>query len=319
MSAARELRKRIEECELPHAAFAEHLTALRCRADDAMEGFAPRLECVVGPSRVGKTMLINSLLREYPETRANGVRRVPMLRVPVSPSISPMLLPMSVLKALGVPLPQRGITSGVMFNRMADQLVLAGTRVTLFEEASHLVEPGARLPPRAAGDWLKSFVDTLSMTVVLIGVPRLERLFESNEQLRLRASARREFRPYNIRIDAEKKEFANCVLTYSERFRTSGWPIDISLRLLVEHCYLLTGGLVGVLSRFMQDLAASMSRQSPRTLTLEDCVATARAMESAGHPNCPAFSRDTVTAMELNQAHAHVLDINGMPMRNSSR
>ena len=59
--------------------------------------------------------------------------------------------PASVLMALQVPIPRLGLTSGVMFNRMVDQLRLAQTRVIIFEEASHLVEAGARVPPRAAG------------------------------------------------------------------------------------------------------------------------------------------------------------------------
>lgn len=315
MNAALELRRSIETCELPHAAFVEHLNFLKRRADDAIEGFAPRLEGVLGPSRVGKTMLINALERAYPPSKIDGVRHVPLLTVPVSPSISPLLLPMSVLTALGVPLPQRGITSGVMFSRMADQLRLAGTRVLLFEEASHLVEPGARLPPRAAGDWFKSVLENLGITVMLFGVPRLERLFASNEQLRLRASARREFRPYNFQSVEEQRAFASCVLTYAGLFQQSGWPIDVPRDLLVKHCYLLSGGLVGVLSRFMQELACQMAYETPRTLTFDDCATTVKLIESAGHPHCPAFARETVSAIELNQAHAHVLEINDMPMR----
>jgi hypothetical protein len=315
MNAATELRRNIETCELPHPAFLEHHKALQRRIEDALAGYAPRLDWVVGPSRVGKSMLLNALARDYPATKVDGGRRVPVLTVPISPSISPMLLPMSVLTALGVPLPQRGITSGIMFNRMADQLKLARTQVLLFEEASHLVEPGARLPPRAAGDWFKSVLETLDMTVILFGVPRLERLFASNEQLRLRASARREFRPYNFQSIDEQRAFASCVRTYSGLFSQSGWPIEVPHDVLVRHCYLLCGGLVGVLSRFMQELACQMAYEAPRGLTFADCAATVQLIEGAGHPHCPPFFQETVSAIELNQAHAHVLEISEMPMR----
>lgn len=315
MSNAKELRRRIETCELHHPAFLELFNALNQRIVDAVEGYASRIEWVVGPSRVGKTMLINALSRGHPESKVDGKRQVPALVVHIPPNISPVLLPTSVLMALGLPLPLRGSTSGVMFNRMVDQLKLAQTRVLIFEEASHLVEPGARVPPRAAGDWFKSLADSLNITIVLLGVPRLERLFESNEQLRLRASAKREFRPYDFRSQAEQRAFASCVRTYADLFQDGGWPIELTLQELVTQCYLLSGGLIGVLSRFMQELACQMAYENPRPLTLDDCRSAALAIESAGHRDHPAFEKPSPAAVELNVAHAHVLETNSMSVR----
>ncbi len=315
MNSVKELRRQIDNCELQHPAYMVVLNALKRRVEDARGGFAARIEWVVGPSRVGKTMLTRTLERGNPEVKLNGIRQVPVLRVPIPPNISPVLLPTSVLTALGVPLPQRGNTSGVMFNRMVDQLRLAQTRVLIFEEASHLVEPGARVPPRAAGDWFKSVSDTLEVTIIMFGVPRLERLFQSNEQLRLRASARREFRPYDFRIDSEQVNFASCVRTYADMFSAAGWPIDMPLQALVIQSYLLSGGLIGVLSHFMQELAEPLEYESPRPLTLQDGHAAACAIEAAGHPDFHAFERLDGSTIELNLAHAHVLETNNMSVR----
>jgi len=314
VNQAQKLRKSIESCELQHLAFKEQLDVLTRYIEDAKDGFASRIEWIVGPSRVGKSMLLNALARANPESKPDGKRRVPVLVVPVLPNISPLLLPSSVLSALGVPLQQKGLTSGVMFNRMVDQLRLAATRVLLFEEASHLVEPGARVPPRAAGDWFKSLADALNITIMLFGVPRLAKLFESNEQLRLRASAKREFRPYDYRSPSDQTAFASCVRTYVDLFSEFGWPIELPLKLLVTQCYLLTGGLVGVLSKFMQELASQLRYEARRPLTMEDCRLAAGAIEAAGHPDFPAFVRSEVSPIELTTAHAYVLDTNGMSM-----
>lgn len=315
--AAQQLRRRVEASELQHLEFASLHATFKKRIDDTLAGFSPRIVWLVGPSRVGKTMLGKSLTRLYPATRENGRRTVPVLRVPLPPSVSPKLLPLSVLETLGVPLPQRGLASGVMVNRMSEQLRLAGTRVLIFEEASHLVEPGSKVPPRAAADWFKAVHDELNITLLLFGVPRLKRLFEANEQLRLRATACKEFRPYRWQADAERNAFATCVLTYAKLFEEAGWPIDMTREHLVGHCYLLSGGLIGIVAVFMQELAARAEDMPPGPLSLADCQDVANSIEAAGHPNHPAFANDRITSIELDQAHGYVLESNAMGARRS--
>ena len=222
------------------------------------------------------------------------------------------MLPSSVLTALGVLLPQKSSNTGLMSMRLLDQLRLAGTRVIIFEEASHLVEPGARVPPRGAADWFKELSDKAGVTILMFGVPRLERLFASNEQLRTRASTRREFRPYDARNQEQFRDFAVCVNTYAKLFQTHGYPIQMSIESLVQHCYLLSGGLIGILSRLMQELACVVDNEAPRELHFQDCARASEAVESTGHPNHPAFMKFQVSPVELTQAHIHTLEINGM-------
>ena len=171
------------------------------------------------------------------------------------------------------------------------------------------------MPPRAAGDWFKTLSDNLNMTIFMLGVPRLERLFESNEQLRLRASARLEFRPYDFRSPYEQNAFAACVRAYSDLFHTAGWPIDLSIEQLVIQCYLFSGGLVGVVSRFMQELASQLRYQSPRSVNVNDCRSALLAIESSENVDFPAFQRSNISALELNLVHCDVLEANGMQVR----
>jgi hypothetical protein len=303
-SSIKALRLAIQTCEIPHPAYVEHLKPLRFRIDDALDGAASRIERVMGPSRVGKSMLINTLQRDFPETRSEGRRRVPVLVVRLETGVSPKLLPSSVLKALGLPV-QGKLTSAAIYERMVSQLRLAGTRVLIFEEASHLVDHGSRVPPRAAADWFKSLAETLDLTLLMFGVPRLERLFACNEQLRLRASAPRHFLPYDSRLAGDMQAFHTCVATYAKMFREAGYPIDLPAAALTYQCYLLTGGLIGVLSRFMEELAAQMAHTVPRSLNFADCQAAARAVEAAGSRHFPAFARPDVIYNEVAPASLH--------------
>jgi hypothetical protein len=304
--------------------FVEHLTVLKRRIDDALAGFAPKVVRVPGPSGVGKSSLIANLSRDYPEARTNGRRHVPVLVVEVPQSATAKLLPKSVLRALGIQVPGSK-TAGAMFDMMVTQLGLAGTRVVIFDEISHLVDEGSRVPPRAASDWLKSLADTLSMTLVLFGIPRLERLFSANEQLRRRACPARNFLPYDACISDEMTAYVSCVANYARLFSAAAFPIDVPTRVLVQQSYLLTGGLIGVLADFMRELASLMANEAPRAILYADCQKALENVSHAGSPHRLAFEDSGiddagVELAALRQAYVHVLTSNAtsIPVRKKS-
>ncbi|MGU7841435.1 TniB family NTP-binding protein [Burkholderia thailandensis] len=324
MTPAQQLRRDIEACELPHPMFVEHLTALKRRIDDALTGFAPKVVRVPGPSGVGKSSLIANLSRDYPETRIDGRRHVPVLVVEVPQSATAKLLPKSVLRALGIQVPG-SMTAGAMFDLMVTQLRLAGTRVVIFDEISHLVDEGSRVPPRTASDWLKTLTDTLGMTLILFGIPRLERLFSANEQLRRRACPARFFLPYDSSIADQMAAYMSCVANYVRMFSAVGYPIDVPPRVLMQQSYLLTGGLIGVLADFMRELASLLAKEAPRAITYADCQKVTEYVSHAGSPHRLAFQDSGIDGpgvdpAALKQAYVHVLKSNAtsIPVRKKS-
>lgn len=304
----------LETGEIAHVEYAGHLAALRRRIDHTLSGGLTAVESVLGPSRVGKTMLITALTRAYPETSHEGCRRVPVLPFVLPTPVSPKEMPIAVLEALGAPVGRRSGGTGFLFGRMVEQLHLAGVRVLLGEEVSHSVDSGTRIQSRAAADWFKQVVDR-SFTLILFGLPKLRALHESNEQFRLRASKPREFRPYDCRNAAELKQYAMCVQTFAAVFKKAGYPIHVLFDPLVKHCYLLSGGLIGVTSAFFQRLAYEFLDQAPRPLTFRDCRKAFASFEPAGSPLFPAFEREDVAAPALAAAHACVLEVSGLSLR----
>ncbi|WP_241495801.1 TniB family NTP-binding protein [Paraburkholderia monticola] len=324
MTPAQQLRLDIEACELPHPMFVEHLNALNRRIDDALTGFAPKIVRVPGPSGVGKSSLIASLSRGYPESRIDGRRNVPVLVVDVPVGATAKLLPKSVLGALGIQVPG-SMTAGAMFDLMVKQLRLAATRVVIFDEISHLVDEGSRVPPRAASDWLKTLADTLALTLILFGIPRLQRLFSANEQLRRRACPARNFLPYDATDAEQMAAYVSCVVNYARVFLAAGYPIDVPGRVLTQQCYLLTGGLIGVLADFMGELASVMKDEAPRPITYADCQEALKEVSHAGSPHRLAFEDSGidyagVEPAALKQAYVHVLTSNAasVPVRKKS-
>ncbi|PIF98480.1 ATP-binding protein [Comamonas sp. 26] len=188
MNNAQELRQAIEHCVIQHPEFRKHADSLQQRIDDAIAGYSPRIEWLIGPPQVGKHVLCNMLSRQYPSQRINGKLQIPVLAANLPSSITPEMLPTMLLSKLGQPLPQKTSENDVMFKRLCDWLHLAGTKVVIFENASYLVNPRARMQPLGAGDWFKSLVHITGVTVVLMGLPRLEQLFTCNPELRSSAA-----------------------------------------------------------------------------------------------------------------------------------
>jgi hypothetical protein len=302
------LAQAIEAREIGHMTFERILQAMASRIDSALAGRAPVVEWVVGPSRAGKSMLLRALERMYPARKVDGRREIPVLRVPIMPGVSPKELPSAPLEPL---LGLRNIKGSVktINAMMTTQLRLAGTRVVLWEEASHIVDVGTKMPPRAAGDFFKDSMDEVPVTHILFGLPRLEKLMQSNEQLRLRAKKRWEFRPYDWMELSERRAFAGVVRTFMDMFSKAGCPIEVHFECFVQHCYLFSGGLVGVVSAFHVQLAEDAERRGLGSVTFEHCAAAAERVEAAGHPDWPAFQRVEVTPVELNQAYAEVLRV----------
>lgn len=327
MTPAQQLRRDIETCELAHPMFIEHANALKQCIDDALAGFAAKVTRVPGPSGVGKSSLIATLARTYPPTRMNGRLMVPVLVVEVPQFASAKQLPSCVLQALGLQVP-RNMTVGAMFDLMQKQLELAGTRVVIFDEISHLVDEGSRVPPRAASDWLKTLVDKANVTLIVFGIPRLERLFSANEQLRRRSRPARVFLPYDATDPRQMTAYVACVTNYVRMFAAAGYPIHLPTRVLVQQTYLLTGGLVGVLSDFMRELARRGACGAPRGLTYADCQSALAEVSHAGSPHQLAFQDAAgdvdergdsvdVSLTALKQAYVHVLSSNSasVPIR----
>lgn len=321
MTPAQQLRRDIENCELAHPMFVEHSRVLKQYIDDALAGFAPKVTRVPGPSGVGKSSLIATLARAYPKTRVNGRLVAPVLVVEVPQFASAKQLPIGVLQALGLQVTGT-MTVGSMFDLMKKQLELAGTRVVIFDEISHLVDEGSRVPPRAASDWLKTLVDKAKVELIVFGIPRLERLFSANEQLRRRSRPARMFLPYDASDAEQMSAYIACVTNYARMFAAAGYPISVPARVLIQQSYLLTGGLIGVLADFMRELARQVADSAPRALNYADCEMVLDEVSHAGSPHQLAFQDSGVEDRDvpptaLKQAYVHVLTSNStsVPIR----
>lgn len=296
----------IETLMIHHTSFASALQIVSDRVADTLAGLPPCFELLLGPSRCGKTELIKTIARRYPESRQNGRRTVPLLVVYIESGTNPKDLPIAVIQALGLPPPKDSMRVKSLRTFMLSQLALAGVRVIVFDEASHLVDVGTRTPARVASDWFKDLqTNAKEIGIVLSGLPRLKRLLDNNEQLRNRTHKPVKLMPYRWDQEDERISFAGCVAAFLAEFTARGFQLDMSMNLLVRQCYAASAGHVGLLARFFMELA---KLDAPSSLSRELCQRACDRLNLPGNGAVGPFADDTIEDVDLMQVLISELD-----------
>ncbi|TDV58891.1 TniB family NTP-binding protein [Pseudomonas sp. LP_7_YM] len=206
---------------IEHATFRQALDRLESTVERGLKGETLILP-IFGPTRVGKSELIKTVLADNPPTVIEGVRHIPILRVmsPVNPTRRS--LPIAVLEALKSPRYNRS-SSEELTRMVCELLKITGTKIIFLDEMQHFAERGSQVATREAADWLKVLAEEMNLTLVLTGSPLANEVLLRNEQLRDRSEAVFDFRPYNWNHEGEQFEFRRALLSLTEAFTDAGW------------------------------------------------------------------------------------------------
>ncbi|MEX3639195.1 TniB family NTP-binding protein [Paraburkholderia sp. BR14320] len=168
------------------AAFHEIESLLRLHRNT---GIAQHL-LVLGESGTGKTTLCRDFVTRYPRVRLVERDVVPVVHVSIPPAATIASATEATLARLGDPSP----TTGTVSTKTARLIKLArseSVELLLFDEAQHIQDRGKLPTQYLVGDWLKTVMDEINVPTVLLGLPRVARLLQVNEQVRRRFSRRR--------------------------------------------------------------------------------------------------------------------------------
>lgn len=145
---------------------------------------------VTGEAGTGKSSLCRWLALQHPRRVLPERDLVEVLITSVPPAASISSVASAMLTALGDPFPDKG-TVTVMTNRIVTLCRTCGVDMLLFDESQHLHDRGDTKTHYMVGDWLKHLIDELGVPTILLGLPRVEKLLQVNDQLRRRFSSRR--------------------------------------------------------------------------------------------------------------------------------
>ena len=252
---------------IEHALFVQALQRIEAVVARGLAGESLILP-IFGPTRVGKTELIKTVMVDHPDSVVDGIKRMPVIRVvtPVNPTRRS--LPVALLEALGSR--RYGRSSAEELTRMACELLkVTGTRVLIFDEMQHFAERGSVTAAREAADWLKVLAEEMNLTLILTGLPIAKEVLTRNEQLRDRAEAVHEFRPYNWNHAEEQLEFRKALVSLMEVFIDAGWEVpDASDIAFSQRVYGSCLGRVGMLFKLFNaaEQLAKSKRITEKTL-----------------------------------------------------
>ena len=144
---------------------------------------------VLGEPGTGKSSLCQWLSSEFPMQRMpeRDIRQV--LHVSVPPAATLIGIADALLQALGDPFPGRDTTTA-RTNRIVTLCRNCHVELVLLDEAQHLQDRGDTRTHYLVGDWVKDLIDRIAVPTVMLGLPRLESLLQTNDQLRRRFARR---------------------------------------------------------------------------------------------------------------------------------
>lgn len=304
----RTLLEEVSDLRILHTRFKQILTLIKQRIDAVIAGADAKISWVIGPSRVGKSALIEALMLFYPELVVKGRTTIQAVRVETPALTTPHLLPISLFIALKVPYDPSIKSTGRYTELASHQLELAGTKALLFEEASQMVELGAKITPYDVSEWLKGLINTTNIAQLLVGVPRLQRLVDANPQLRGRSYRVIRWLPYDASIESEWDDYVSTFRQLIAPFERRGWYLDAAEAVVAANLYLHAPGLIGALCDVIKELAKDLESATPGALTLEMFRNACDALEPLGHPKFPAFATQPLTVAILHEAYQYVIN-----------
>ncbi|MGR2682420.1 TniB family NTP-binding protein [Chromobacterium haemolyticum] len=161
---------------------------------------------ILGESGVGKSTLLRRFHALHPKIVREEYTEVPVLYVAIDSACSIKKLASSMLLALGSKYWDKGSESQLTY-QLACLLKGCKVRMVILDEANHLVDKGGEKTHHNIADWIKRLSDATHLPFILAGIPRAERLLQTNDQLRGRFREVIPINPFSVKTPSAEKEF----------------------------------------------------------------------------------------------------------------
>lgn len=295
-----------------HVSHARYDVALEM-ALDAIQLAGGQGACIpiLGPTRVGKTELLADVSRRESKVRSGPGNMIPtsdFLSGTISPKPNDAEIYASIIRTMG----RVGANPklALLQDRMFDLLRQRNIRIVALDECSHCAEPGANLTRRAAADHFKSIIDGSGIVLILMGLPKFQRLIDENEQFAARSMATIEIHPYRWTNADDRTEFVTVAYSIMDYLVERGIELEFDWADMTRRLYAASAGRVGMVVELMEIAVRAAAR--PSVLSLSD-IAKAAAVRLQKKPGAsPIFDIEPPQDVVLLRSYAKVMKDAGL-------
>lgn len=238
---------------------------------------------VIGESGVGKSTLLCRFHDLHPPIAREEYTEVPVLYVKLPSACSIIKLARAMLLALRSKYWDKGDESQLTV-QLKCLLLGCKVRLVILDEVNHLVDKGGEKTHYNIADWIKSLADEMHLPFVLAGIPRSERLLDTNDQLRGRFREVIEIQPFSIENKYCEKEFRSVLLSF--QMLLGDLPsIDLSHPTVARAFVFATGGRLREIRKLLvRAVELAFERPEPK-LTISELFRAFRTVIYQDAPN----------------------------------
>jgi hypothetical protein len=246
------------------------------RAYDFARGIVERsvggerlIALLLGPPRLGKSLVGELLLQDFPAYPGQGVQVIPIVRVVTPTRPTKKSMAEAIINALDTRRYGR-YSADQATARAVFLLETAQVRILLFDEIQHVVERNTAKSWYEVADWLKTLSDELNLSLLLIGLPAAREILSVNHQLRDRATTPHIIYPYNWNRPEDIAEFCRCLMSVSNVLVQQGYVLPSMTNIdLVRRCYAATHGRYGMVVKLFEEARHQAQKAKLKAITVQ--------------------------------------------------
>lgn len=266
----KELRNFLESMLVPHTQFTKALIDLEQGFEVAESLSTSYGLFICGESRTGKSRLLEEFRLKHPPYNNLQELVYPILYVQVPSKPTVRGLASEILAAFGDPLADKG-TEVELTRRILNYIKQCQTRVLILDEFQHFVDKSTNFKViHHASDWLKNFLNSAKIVVVIAGLPYGDAVLGQNNQLRGRFTKAINLTRFDWKKSDSRNEFLGLLDGFTELLRMRFQSVDLGDEEIAYRLYHASGGLTGYIFNIIRTAVWHVIDQERTTITIED-------------------------------------------------
>jgi hypothetical protein len=264
-----DIRRIVESTLVPHTRFEDAKRGIKQCLAYSIGSSEPICLAILGESRTGKSRVLEEVHAEYPSSRDKDGAIVPILRVrvPAKPSVKGLVE--LLLEGAGDPKWWTG-TENVKTLRLVRLLRDARNQGLMLDDFQHFVDTNSERVYHDVTNWLKNFVESAKVALIVAGLESCSAVLLQNEQMSGRFLAPISLRRFNWDDERLRSQFIGILQSFTTSLTQHFDVVELHGDEMAFRVWCATGGLMGYLAKLLRQAVWDALDAGRATITLED-------------------------------------------------